>query len=137
MHLRSATRYSTKTCLSFTLLRPPIPSAINRCSIQHPTYVSLRPSCASFRRTFGVSSRSLQQPTLRTGHDRKPEEKTEASVSEKLQAVRAEKIWTIPNALTISRILSCPVLGYAILHDDFYLAIGLLVYGGLTDLVRV
>ncbi|KAF9646503.1 CDP-diacylglycerol--glycerol-3-phosphate 3-phosphatidyltransferase [Thelephora ganbajun] len=50
-------------------------------------------------------------------------------------AVRAEKIWTIPNVLTISRILSCPVLGYAILHDNFYVATGLLVYAGLTDLV--
>ena len=44
---------------------------------------------------------------------------------------------TSPKRLTISRILSCPVLGYAILHDDFYVATGLLVYAGLTDLARV
>ncbi|KAJ3563379.1 hypothetical protein NP233_g8979 [Leucocoprinus birnbaumii] len=46
-----------------------------------------------------------------------------------------ENIYTIPNLLTTSRILACPVLGWSILNDDFYLATGLLVYAGLTDLV--
>ncbi|KAG1812927.1 uncharacterized protein BJ212DRAFT_1448082 [Suillus subaureus] len=44
-----------------------------------------------------------------------------------------ENIYTIPNLLTVSRILSCPVLGWSILHDDFFLATGLLVYAGLSD----
>lgn len=48
-----------------------------------------------------------------------------------------ENIYTIPNLLTLSRIVACPVLGWAIVHDEFYLATGLLVYAGLTDLVRV
>ena len=137
MSLFSATRYSTKTCLNSALLRPPTPFTVDRCLTQHPLRVSPRLSCASFRRTFAFSSRSLQQSPPRTGHDREPEEKTKPSVSGKLQTVGAEKIWTIPNALTISRILSCPVLGYAILHDNFYVATGLLVYAGLTDIVRV
>ncbi|KAI0352397.1 hypothetical protein OH77DRAFT_1428695 [Trametes cingulata] len=46
-----------------------------------------------------------------------------------------ENIYTFPNLLTLSRIVACPVLGWAIVHDDFYLATGLLVYAGLTDLV--
>ncbi|EIW58595.1 cardiolipin synthase [Trametes versicolor FP-101664 SS1] len=46
-----------------------------------------------------------------------------------------ENIYTIPNLLTLSRIVACPVLGWAIVHDEFYLATGLLVYAGLTDLV--
>jgi len=136
MRLLSVTRYLTKTRLNSTLLRPPIPSVINRCLTHHPARVSPRPSCTPFRRTFAFSRRSLHQPTPRTGHDRGPEEKTEPSVSGKLQAAKKEKIWTIPNALTVSRILSCPVLGYAILHDNFYVATGLLVYAGLTDVVR-
>ncbi|PFH50310.1 hypothetical protein AMATHDRAFT_145465 [Amanita thiersii Skay4041] len=45
-----------------------------------------------------------------------------------------ENIYTIPNLLTVSRILACPVLGWSILHNDFYLATSLLVYAGLTDL---
>ncbi|KAI0664229.1 CDP-alcohol phosphatidyltransferase-domain-containing protein [Cubamyces menziesii] len=46
-----------------------------------------------------------------------------------------ENIYTLPNLLTLSRIAACPVLGWSIVHDDFYLATGLLVYAGLTDLV--
>ncbi|PPQ63106.1 hypothetical protein CVT24_005817 [Panaeolus cyanescens] len=46
-----------------------------------------------------------------------------------------ENIYTIPNLLTVSRILSCPVLGWSILDGNYYLASGLLVYAGLTDLV--
>lgn len=46
-----------------------------------------------------------------------------------------ENIYTIPNLLTVSRILACPVLGWSILHDDFHLAAGLLAYAGISDLV--
>lgn len=46
-----------------------------------------------------------------------------------------EDIYTIPNLLTVSRILACPVLGWSILQDNFYLATGLLVYAGLSDWV--
>ena len=46
-----------------------------------------------------------------------------------------ENIYTIPNLLTVSRILACPILGWSILHDDFRLATGLLAYAGISDLV--
>ncbi|KAF9466149.1 CDP-alcohol phosphatidyltransferase-domain-containing protein [Collybia nuda] len=45
-----------------------------------------------------------------------------------------ENIYTLPNALTVSRIVACPVLGWSILQNDFTLATTLLVYAGLTDL---
>jgi len=46
-----------------------------------------------------------------------------------------ENIYTLPNFLTISRIFACPILGWSILNDDFYLATGLLVYAGASDLI--
>ncbi|KAF8314707.1 hypothetical protein DL93DRAFT_2112903 [Clavulina sp. PMI_390] len=46
-----------------------------------------------------------------------------------------ENIYTIPNALTVSRILACPVLGYSIIQGDFALATGILAYAGITDWV--
>ncbi|KAM5531458.1 hypothetical protein V8D89_014848 [Ganoderma adspersum] len=49
--------------------------------------------------------------------------------------VPRENIYTIPNLLTVSRMIACPVLGMAIVNENFYLATGLLVYAGLTDLV--
>ena len=54
----------------------------------------------------------------------------------KLTETLRENIYTIPNLLTVSRILACPVLGYAIVQDNFVIASSLLVYAGLTDLVR-
>ncbi|EJD48158.1 hypothetical protein AURDEDRAFT_183519 [Auricularia subglabra TFB-10046 SS5] len=44
-----------------------------------------------------------------------------------------ENIYTLPNLLTVSRIVACPVLGWAVLHGDFQLATGILVYAGATD----
>ncbi|KAI0692520.1 CDP-alcohol phosphatidyltransferase-domain-containing protein [Cytidiella melzeri] len=46
-----------------------------------------------------------------------------------------ENIYTLPNLLTVSRILACPLLGWAIVHDNFVLATSLLAYAGLTDWV--
>ncbi|KAI0820774.1 CDP-alcohol phosphatidyltransferase-domain-containing protein [Trametes gibbosa] len=54
---------------------------------------------------------------------------------EKAAPIVRENIYTLPNLLTLSRIAACPVLGWAIVNDDFYLATGLLVYAGLTDWV--
>ena len=53
----------------------------------------------------------------------------------KLPTALRENIYTIPNALTVSRILSCPVLGWSILNGRYHLATGLLVYAGLSDWV--
>lgn len=48
-----------------------------------------------------------------------------------------EDIYTLPNALTLSRILACPVLGWSILEGNFTLATGLLAYAGITDWVSI
>jgi len=126
-----------KTSLNSSLPRPPITPSTNSYLLQGLARVSPRPSFASFPRRPLFPSRSFHQPGPRADRDRKPEEKTKPSVNEELRGVKGEKIWTIPNILTASRVLSCPVLGYAILHDNFYVATGLLVYAGLTDFVRV
>lgn len=131
MGLFPATRRSVKACL-----RPPTVSPASTRLPLHLVRVSLRPSITSFHRTFTLSSRLFQQPIRPTDHDRQTDQRIRPTVGEKLQAVGAEKIWTIPNVLTFSRILSCPALGYAILHHNFYVATGLLLYAGLTDLVR-
>jgi hypothetical protein len=48
---------------------------------------------------------------------------------------RRENIYTIPNFLTVSRILACPVLGWSVVQGDFGLATGILAYASITDLV--
>ncbi|KAI9229388.1 MAG: hypothetical protein DHS80DRAFT_26973 [Piptocephalis tieghemiana] len=44
-------------------------------------------------------------------------------------------IWTIPNALSFTRLSVTPYIGYLILHDQYDWALGISVTCGLTDLV--
>ena len=48
-----------------------------------------------------------------------------------------ENIYTLPNLLTVSRIVACPVLGWGILSDNYAAATGLLLYAGVTDWVSL
>ncbi|KAF8527285.1 CDP-alcohol phosphatidyltransferase-domain-containing protein [Gautieria morchelliformis] len=54
---------------------------------------------------------------------------------QKLRATIRENIYTLPNILTVSRILACPVLGWSIINGNFEVATSLLVYAGITDWV--
>jgi cardiolipin synthase (CMP-forming) len=46
-----------------------------------------------------------------------------------------ENIYTLPNALTFSRLLAAPLVGYFILTHSPLPALGLFAYAGITDLV--
>ncbi|KAI9677596.1 MAG: hypothetical protein M1817_006550 [Caeruleum heppii] len=46
-----------------------------------------------------------------------------------------ENIYTLPNFLTFSRLLSAPLIGYLIVHDAHLYAFSLFVYAGFTDLI--
>jgi len=46
-----------------------------------------------------------------------------------------ENIYTIPNILTVSRLLAAPAIGYLVLHDSHVWAAGLFAYAGISDLV--
>ena len=48
-----------------------------------------------------------------------------------------ENIYTFPNLLTASRIAACPVLGWAIISNNYAAATGLLLYAGITDWVSL
>ncbi|KAJ9150662.1 Cardiolipin synthetase [Pleurostoma richardsiae] len=46
-----------------------------------------------------------------------------------------ENIYTVPNMLTVSRLIAAPFVGYCILHDHHAWALGLFAYAGITDLL--
>lgn len=48
---------------------------------------------------------------------------------------QTENILTIPNVLTVGRMLMCPVLGYLVIHNEYPTAFGLFIAAGITDLV--
>jgi len=47
----------------------------------------------------------------------------------------SESPYTIPNALTVARIIACPFLGYQIVQGDYVLATSLLFACGVSDWV--
>ncbi|CAK5283161.1 unnamed protein product [Mycena citricolor] len=69
----------------------------------------------------------LHRASLSTSHP-PPEPKPSSPLSVK------ENIYTIPNLLTASRLVACPILGWAVVRGHFPLATSILVYAGLTDL---
>ncbi|XP_026760569.2 probable cardiolipin synthase (CMP-forming) [Galleria mellonella] len=61
---------------------------------------------------------------------------TKAKVKVRLEeVVERENVFTIPNILCVTRIALSPYLGYVILQDDYNLALGLMVFAGITDLL--
>ncbi|KIK42175.1 hypothetical protein CY34DRAFT_805235 [Suillus luteus UH-Slu-Lm8-n1] len=106
--------------LAFAPRRPIIQSSICADSFQLK---------ARHSNIFTAGTRALSTSSVRWS-DRKTDDVKGSPATPPLR----ENIYTIPNLLTVSRILSCPVLGWSILHDDFFLATGLLVYAGLSDL---
>ncbi|GAA6019565.1 hypothetical protein JCM11491_001339 [Sporobolomyces phaffii] len=48
---------------------------------------------------------------------------------------KRENIYTIPNALTLARILACPVIGYYVVKGELGIATSLLFVAGVSDLV--
>jgi cardiolipin synthase len=47
----------------------------------------------------------------------------------------SESPYTLPNALTVARIIACPFLGYQIVHGDYVSATALLFACGVSDWV--
>ena len=90
----------------------------------------------SLRRHFAATPRTRyarHSPILKSN----PEPRKETNViTQSERPTLRENIYTIPNLLTVSRIFACPAIGWSIFNDNFYLATGLLVYAGLSDLVR-
>ena len=122
--------------LARSSLHRTLPSTIRR--VKAPC-TALFPSPRIHPRPFSIHARlfslssALRHPQRQSGQ--LPPSPRPEIPSERTPTLR-ENIYTLPNLLTLSRIAACPVLGWSIVHDDFYLATGLLVYAGLTDLVR-
>ncbi|KAI9563199.1 hypothetical protein GHT06_010657 [Daphnia sinensis] len=48
---------------------------------------------------------------------------------------QTENILTVPNFLTVGRMIMCPILGYLVIQNDYPTAFGLFVIAGITDLL--
>ena len=67
---------------------------------------------------------------------REARHKVQERVREKMEEVyEKENIMTIPNLLTMSRMVLSPYIGYVIIDGHYGMAISLLAVAGITDLV--
>ncbi|KAK0673820.1 putative cardiolipin synthetase [Cercophora samala] len=122
--------------VSSVLSQPPPPFSPQTSPHRHHQHRHHRqPPINSQFRTFTMST-----PPLRTKESKIPKILHPSTLSKKLQSKlpaaivpKKENIYTIPNILTFSRILSSPFIGYAILHDQHALALGLFAYAGVSD----
>ncbi|KAF8202341.1 CDP-alcohol phosphatidyltransferase-domain-containing protein [Pholiota molesta] len=118
------------------MLKTPVIRSLRACKLSNFSY---HPSANRYTALFQCTSCIKKYPRVvvaprffTTSHARHlPSPPTEPAPT---KATIRENIYTIPNLLTVSRILACPVLGWSILDGNYYLATGLLVYAGLTDL---
>ena len=46
-----------------------------------------------------------------------------------------ENIYTLPNFLTLTRLVAAPVVGYLLAYEQHSAALGIFLYAGVTDLV--
>lgn len=106
-------------------------------SLIHDVHTSRRFSQYQFRLSFLSRRHFFRSSPQLSENSPPPLPPKPDGTKKKIQDTIRENIYTLPNFLTVSRILACPVLGWSIVHDDFTLAISLLVYAGLTDLVSV
>ncbi|KAK4334036.1 Cardiolipin synthase (CMP-forming) [Rhodotorula toruloides] len=105
------------------LARPPL---------SHARWIRPNPLARSF-----ISSRSLSttpDPSQPPPTDPKPSAPLSSLLGANKQE-RRENIYTIPNALTVGRIIACPAIGYYILKGDLATATGLLFVAGVSDLL--
>ncbi|XP_045184752.1 cardiolipin synthase (CMP-forming)-like [Mercenaria mercenaria] len=65
---------------------------------------------------------------------RKDELKETTRLRSSLKEVK-ENVWTVPNMLTMSRIMLTPVIGYLVVEESYSVALGLFTFAGLTDLL--
>ncbi|THH14641.1 hypothetical protein EW146_g5711 [Bondarzewia mesenterica] len=112
-----------------------VPPTLSRLSISPTLRIHRLAPTSSFHRPHRRQHEQIYYRPL-TSQTQPPSSSPRPTkeASEKKPTIR-ENIYTLPNFLTLSRIAACPVLGWAILADDFVLATGLLAYAGITDLV--
>lgn len=120
-----------------------------RCFIKHSSKIKQNTGEALDQLTTGPKtvkgSREILEDVLaknkanlkeRQGRLVKDLRETQSKVRERVEGIiERENILTIPNLLCFGRGVMSPYLGYVIIDQDYRLAMGLLLFAGLTDLL--
>ena len=97
--------------------------------------------CLSSQPNKGADQQSSKKyvphlPFVTLSHfERQPIDRDILRLSSNLRKPLHEDIYTLPNALTVTRLVCAPAIGYLLLHNQHTWALGLFVYAGITDLL--
>ncbi|KAL1871586.1 hypothetical protein VTK73DRAFT_1976 [Phialemonium thermophilum] len=112
---------------------PPLSSARNAVRTHGALPPALRQPASRHGRSFVLSRPSFQSQD--PGSSGKNSGKESPLRKVLTTAVQRENIYTLPNALTLSRLVAAPFVGWSVLHDHHAWALGLFAYAGVTDLL--
>jgi hypothetical protein len=134
----------------FARAREPVSRASSLPNVQHLNHVN-GGQILSQQRYFSRAN-SVRLPEKQRGtessaspkqasanHENKPVEAPKAipKLLKKLAPVELhENIYTLPNILTTTRIITAPIISYALLNSQPALAFGLFAYSSITDTVE-
>lgn len=147
-------RYTRTFDLKYSLLYtntlknvPPFLSTTRICYDQHRFYTNIDRKKLSYKLeqskqllTDNIELKRLQmreRKEILVQGIRDKKSKVQEKVREMEEIVERENILTIPNFLCVARSFLAPYIGYVIVQEHYQLAIGLLLFAGLTDLVSI
>ncbi|KAJ6441688.1 CDP-alcohol phosphatidyltransferase [Purpureocillium lavendulum] len=119
-------RAALSTTLATSWLRPPNPVRRSQVHATWRSYSSKRPP--------SHPPALKPPPAVRQESESEPKDAADGRSAVRADVVH-EDIYTIPNFLTLTRLVAAPVIGYLVLQDAHAWAVGLFVYAGVTDLL--
>ncbi|KAG2731663.1 hypothetical protein G9P44_005250 [Scheffersomyces stipitis] len=123
-------RINTPTLLSRTIIHRH--SILGRTRLLSNVYSKKPISCTSLLRSPKQLATFRQVKFFST--DQRPQkEKQNPTIVQQLRS--DPSLWTIPNILTYTRIITTPFIGYFIVQGETSLALSLFVYSSITDFV--
>ncbi|KAE8372869.1 CDP-alcohol phosphatidyltransferase-domain-containing protein [Aspergillus bertholletiae] len=79
---------------------------------------------------------ATEKPSEQTGAQRSETGSKKTTILSRIPLPSShENIYTIPNILTMTRLVAAPLVGYFLVHDYHQAALALFAYAGITDLV--
>ncbi|KAM4695003.1 cardiolipin synthase (CMP-forming) [Discoglossus pictus] len=111
------------------LFRKVLRTQLAPCVISRALHLPPGPGCARPGNT------SLEGRRNRTDRPEIQGSNRDSEAAKRRLAELYENPWTIPNALSMTRIGLAPVLGYLIVAENFNIALGVFILAGITDLL--
>ncbi|AAW46918.2 cardiolipin synthase, putative [Cryptococcus deneoformans JEC21] len=133
-HLRTKSRYAARQLSTLVEMKPRVLSKQSLRPASPRQLLRMENKMQGCKRyLISGKSKAVDAAAATSTHETSPETPLTKSDKEKSLTDLYESPYTIPNALTLARLLACPVLGYMIVQGDYAWATSILFASGVTD----